>query len=352
MVDKQAIKEHWRELDATLEEWTGYRDSVQDELKEIINKTPPSIRNILRYHMGWENEKGCARKGKPGKFIRAILHLLSCRAVGGDAAQVLPSAAAIELVHNLSLIHDDIQDRSYERRGRPTVWKLWGKSQAINIGDFMFALAALALLKLRDNGIPSREIVYSFHLLTEACKELCEGQCLDIEFEDRIDITVEDYLNMIRKKTAALTAASASTGAYLGKGGEKIQYFHQFGEALGMAYQIRDDILGIWGMKERTGKSIEEDLRQRKKTLPVVYALRESKDKAELERLYSQRHIESKDVPVVVRILEQSGARDHAQDLVQQCCRRALAQLEASGVERNHHASLKRIIHSLAELNY
>jgi len=302
--------------------------------------------------MGWENEKGCAHQGKPGKFIRSILHLLSCQAVGGDTAQVLSSAAAVEFIHNLSLIHDDIQDRSHERRGRPTVWKLWGKTQAINIGDFMFALASLALLKLRDNGVPSEEVVHSFHLLAHACKELCEGQYLDVEFENRVDITVEDYLNMIRKKTAALIAASTSMGAYLGKGGEKVQYFYQVGEALGMAYQIRDDILGIWGRKESTGKSIQEDLRQRKKTLPVVYALRESKDKAKLERIYSQRRIDNRDVPIVVGILDQSGARNYAQNLVQQYCHRALEQLEASGVERNRQAPLKQITHFLAKRNY
>ena len=346
------MKEHSGEIDATLKEWTKYHDSVQDELKGIISRTPTSLRNILRYHMGWENEKGCARQGKSGKFVRSILHLLSCQAVGGDATQILPSAAAVEFVHNLSLIHDDIQDISHERRGRPTVWKLWGKSQAINIGDSVFALAALALVKLKGNGVPSKEIVHSFHLLATACKELCEGQYLDIEFENRVDITVEDYLNMIRKKTAALIAASTAMGAYLGKGGEKVQYFHQFGEALGMAYQIRDDILGIWGMKESTGKSIEEDLRQRKKTLPVVYALGESKDKAKLERLYSQRHIEGGDVAIVVGILDQSGARDHAQNLVQQCCRRALEQLEASGLGRDRQAPLKQITHFLAERNY
>jgi len=352
MISKQGIKEHLGELDAALKEWTGYRDSVQNELKEIINRTPPSLRNILRYHMGWENERGCAHQGKPGKFVRSILHLLSCRAVGGDTTQVLPSAAAVELVHNLSLIHDDIQDRSHERRGRPTVWKLWGKSQAINIGDFMFALASLALLKLQDNGVPSEKIVHSFYLLAEACKELCEGQYLDIEFENRVDITVEDYLNMIRKKTAALIAASTSMGAYLGKGEAKVQHFYQFGEALGMAYQIRDDTLGIWGMKENTGKSMEEDLRQRKKTLPVVYALRESKDKAKLKRLYLQGHIESKDIPIVMGILDRSGARDHAQNLVRQFCRQALEQLEASGVERNRQAPLTQIAHFLAERNY
>jgi geranylgeranyl diphosphate synthase type I len=351
MAGKQSIKEHLGELDATLSEWTECRDNVQNELKEVINGTPPPLRNILRYHMGWENDKGGARHGKPGKFIRSILHFLSCQAVGGDPAKVLPSAAALELVHNLSLIHDDIQDRSHRRRGRPTVWKLWGKSQAINIGDFMLALASLVLTKLKDNGVPSEEIVHSFDLLAKACRDLCEGQFLDIEFENRVDITVEDYLNMIGKKTAALTAVSTSMGAYLGKGGEKVQYFRRFGEALGMAYQIRDDILGIWGVKGSTGKSMAEDLRQKKKTLPVVYALRESKDKAKLRTLYSKRHIESEDIRVVVTILDQSGARDHSRNLVQEYCRRALEQLEASGAETDRQVPLKQLAHSLAGRN-
>lgn len=339
------------EFDVTLNAWTGYRDSVQAELKEIVNRTPVPLRSILRYHMGWEGRQGRVRQGKPGKFMRSILHLLSCQAVGGDTAQVLPSAAAVELIHNLSLIHDDIQDRSQRRRGRPTVWKLWGTSQAINIGDFMFALAALALLRLKDNGVPNEEIVHSFNLLAKACRELCEGQYLDIEFENKVDISIEDYLNMIRKKTAALTAASAAMGAYLGRGRERIQYFYRYGEALGMAYQIRDDILGIWGMKESTGKSIAEDLRQSKKTLPVVYALSETRHKAKLARLYSKGHIDSRDIPIVIRILNQSDARDHSQNLVQEFCRRALEQLEAAGLDRNYRAPLKQLAHSLAERN-
>jgi len=129
-------------------------------------------------------------------------------------------------------------------------------------------------------------------------------------------------------------------------------YFHQFGEALGMAYQIRDDILGIWGMKESTGKSVEEDIRQRKKTLPVVYALRESKDKVKLERLYSRRYIGGEDIPIVVGILDQSGARDYAQNLVEQYYRRALEWLEASGIARDRQSPLKDVAHFLVKRNY
>jgi geranylgeranyl diphosphate synthase type I len=352
MVDKQDIQRTRGELDTAPDQWTECRDRVRSELQQIINGTPPSLQSILRYHMAWENGRALPHRGKPGKFIRSTLHTLSCQAVGGDAARVLPSAAAIELIHNLSLVHDDIQDGSRERRGRSALWKLWGKPQAINVGDFMFALASLALLRLRDSGVPGEEVIHSFRLLTEACKELCEGQYLDIEFENRVDITEVDYLSMITKKTAALIAASTSTGAYLGKGRENVRYFHEFGEALGMAYQIRDDILGVWGTEESTGKPLEEDLRQRKKTLPVVCALRESRDKAKLERLYTQKYFDGGDVHLVVQILNQSGSREHAQDLVQRYCRRALEQLEAAGLATSQQAPLTELTHFLAERTY
>lgn len=352
MVDNQGINERLGELDVTLERWAPYRDSVQAELKEIINRISPSLQNIIRYHMGWADERGHPYQGKSSKYLRSLLLLLSCEVVAGDTAKILPAAAAVEFVHNASLVHDDIQDGSYERHGRPTIWSLWGKSQAINIGDLMFGLASLVLIKLKDNGVSSERIVYCVRLLSEACAELCEGQYLDIEYENQVDVTAEDYLSMVRKKTAALMAASTSLGAYLGKGEKQVLYFHQFGEALGMAYQIRDDVLGIWGRKESTGKPVEDDIRLRRKTLPVVYALNESGHKVKLERLYSQRYIGGEDVPVVVEILNQSGARDYAQNLAEQYYRRALERLEASGVEKNRQAPLKELARFFLERNY
>ena len=353
-MNSQSTNEHLGKLNAALKEWEGYRDSIEAELKEIISRGPASLLNIVQYHMGWRDEKGCPSQGKSGKFVRSTLCLLSCQAVGGSVDQILPAAAAVEFIHNFSLIHDDIQDGSYERHGQPTVWRLWGQSQAMNTGDLMFALASLALVKLQETEVLAEQIVHSFRLLAEACQELCEGQYLDIEYENRFDITIEDYLNMVRKKTAALIAVSTSLGAYLGQGGEKVLYFRQFGEALGMAYQISDDVLGIWGSNERTGKPVEEDIQQRKKTLPIVYALRnnDSRDKAELERLYSQERIEREDISTVVEILDRLGARDYAQNLAEQYYRRALERLEASGVEKERQAPLREIVYSLVERNY
>jgi geranylgeranyl diphosphate synthase type I len=293
--------------------------------------------------MGWQDEHGHSCSRESGKFIRSTLCLLSCQAVGGDTSQAMPAAAAVELIHNFSLIHDDIEDASYERHHRPTVWKLWGQSQAINAGDAMFTLAYLALLKLKEKGVADEKIASSAKMLSLACLELCEGQYLDVEYENRLDITIEDYLDMVVKKTAALFDVSTSLGAYLGSGDSKlVDFFRLFGKELGIAFQIYDDILGIWGMEESTGKSAG-DISQRKKTLPVVYALQNSDGKARkrLEKLYSQKSIEGEDITEVMKILDHLGTREYAKDLAERHYHKALAHLEATRLDTSSLAPLR-----------
>jgi geranylgeranyl diphosphate synthase type I len=293
--------------------------------------------------MGWRDEHGHSCSKESGKFIRSTLCLLSCQAVGSNTSQAIPAAAAIELIHNFSLIHDDIEDASYERHHRPTVWRLWGQSQAINAGDAMFTLAYLALLRLKGKGIADEKIANCAEMLSLACLELCEGQYLDVEYENRLDITVEDYLDVAAKKTAALFAVSNSLGAYVGSEDSKsVDLLHLFGKELGMAYQICDDILGIWGVKESTGKSAG-DILQRKKTLPVVYGLQSSDGEAtkRLKKLYSRKSIEGEDITEVKKILDHLGARDYAENLAEQYYCQALAQLEATGLDTSRQAPLK-----------
>jgi len=295
--------------------------------------------------MGWRDEHGHSCSKESGKFIRSSLCLLSCEAVRGDASQATPTAAAIELIHNFSLIHDDIEDASYERHHRPTVWKLWGQSQAINAGDAMFTLAYLALLRSKEKGIADEKIANCVGMLSLACLELCEGQYLDVEYENRPDITVEDYLDMAAKKTAALFAVSTSLGAYVG--GEDsglVDLFDLFGKELGIAYQICDDILGIWGARESTGKSAG-DILQRKKTLPVVYGLQSSdrEDAKRLKKLYSRKSIEGEDVGVVMDILDHLGARDYSENLAEQYYHEALAHLDATRLDISRQTPLRQI---------
>jgi geranylgeranyl diphosphate synthase type I len=327
------------------ESFTSYRDTVRVELKKVIDGCPSVLGNMLRYHMGWQDEHGHSCSRESGKFIRSTLCLLSCEAVGGDTSQSMPAAAAVELIHNFSLIHDDIEDASDERHHRPTVWKLWGQSQAINAGDAMFTLAYLALLKLKEKGITDEKVASSTKMLSLACLELCEGQYLDVAYENRLDVTTQDYLDMAVRKTAALFAVSTSLGAYLGSEDSRlVDFFHVFGKELGIAYQIYDDILGIWGMEESIGKSIS-DISQRKKTLPVVYALQNSEAEARkrLEKLYSQKSIEGKDITEVTDILAQLGARDYAENLVEQHYQKALAYLEATRLDIIRQVPLKEI---------
>ena len=336
------------------ESFTPYRDTVRVELKKVIDNYPQVLGNMLRYHMGWQDEHGHSCSRESGKFIRSTLFLLSCQVVGGDTSQVMPAAAAIELIHNFSLIHDDIEDASDERHHRPTVWKLWGQSQAINAGDAMFTLAYLALLKLKERGIADEKIAGSIRMLSLACLELCDGQYLDIEYANRLGITIEDYLDMAAKKTAALFAISTGLGAYLSSAdSNSVDFFHMFGKELGVAYQIYDDILGIWGTTEKTGKSVS-DISQRKKTLPVVYGLQNSKGKErkKLEKLYAKKSIEGEENMEIKEILEHLGAKNHAENLSQQYYHKALMHLEATGLNSTRLAPLKEIANFLLERDF
>ena len=337
------------------ESYTSCREKVEAELKRIIDNKSLSIYDMLKYHLGWQDVQGHPCGKSPGKFIRPTLCLLSCQAAGGDTSQILPAAASLELIHNFSLIHDDIEDASCERHNRPTVWKLWGQSQAINAGDAIFSLAYLALLKLRDNGVADKNILRSIQVLGEACLELCEGQYLDIAYENRLDVTIEDYLKMIAKKTSALIAAATSIGACLATDNEKIvSPLHEFGNNLGMAYQIHDDFLGIWGTEEKIGKSVKSDISRKKKTLPVIYGLENSsdKDKQRLEKLYSQEAIEGENIVEVVEILDRSGARNYVQKLKQQYYYQALAELEAAILDSFKQAPLREAAYFLVNRDY
>ena len=325
--------------------FVSYRKAVRAELRNIIESCPPALGSMLRYHMGWQDEHGYPCNRGSGKLIRPTLCLLSCQAVGGDTSQIMAAAAAVELIHNFSLIHDDIEDASYERHHRPTVWKLWGQSQAINAGDVMFTLAYLALLRLRENGIGDEKIASSVRMLSLACLELCEGQYMDVGYENRLDITVDDYLDMAARKTGALFALSTSLGAYLGAENSRLMNsFHLFGKELGVGYQIRDDMLGIWGKEDAIGKSAT-DIALKKKTLPVVYGLQRSRGNARkrLEILYSQTSIEGEDVGEVTKILEQLGARNYAENLAERYYGRALGHLESTGLDAPCLAPLEDI---------
>jgi geranylgeranyl diphosphate synthase type I len=256
---------------------------------------------MLAYHLGWSDG------GASGKRIRPLLCLLACTAAGGDWRQALPLAAAVELIHNFSLIHDDIQDNSPLRHGRATVWARWGAAQAINAGDAMFTLAFLAPHRLTELGVPAPVTLAAVEELTRTCLALTQGQYLDMAFEQRQRVSVAEYLAMIEKKTAVLIAASAHLGASLaGAEPHRAAAFHRFGLNLGLAFQLQDDLLGIWGDPAVTGKSAASDLEKRKKSLPVVYGLEHSE---EFAQAYAQPHAPGAPVAALAELLDRLGAR-------------------------------------------
>jgi geranylgeranyl diphosphate synthase type I len=309
-----------------------YLPGVEAELQDLLASAGPPYTdyyNMLHYHMGWLDTTLRPQTGRAGKRVRPVLCLLACEAAGGDVDQALPAAAGIEILHNFSLLHDDIEDNSDTRRGRPTVWKLWGRPQAINAGDGMFALAHLALARLPQRGVPAERALALLHVFDRTCLALTHGQHLDIRFEDRLDVTVDEYVTMIKNKTAALIATSAYMGAYLAGVAEKTAaYYRDFGYHLGLAFQIQDDILGIWGDADLTGKSTSSDIETRKKSLPVVYGLERS---PALRQVYADNEFRPDQVAWVQETLSELGARQMAEALAAEHNQNAVEALERSG---------------------
>ena len=308
---------------------------------------------MLHYHLGWaDQEQKPVRTNSSGKRLRPLLCLLSCQALGGDLHQAVPAACAIELIHNFSLVHDDIQDGSQTRRGRRTVWDIWGANHGINVGDGLFALAHLTMHRLADRGVsPDRQQAASL-VLDRACLALCEGQFFDMAFEDRPDVDLGEYLWMIRSKTAALLAAATQIGAVLATDdARRIEHFGQFGQNLGMAFQIQDDMLGAWGDEQVTGKSAASDIRDRKKTFPVVYALTQEHNgqaAQELAKLYGHpAPLNEADIQSVLGILDAVGARQQAEKTALSYYHQALQNLDQAVQAPSAQASLRELAASL-----
>ncbi|HKF76283.1 MAG TPA: polyprenyl synthetase family protein [Candidatus Dormibacteraeota bacterium] len=230
---------------------------------------PTSTTGLMAaYHMGWADRSGRPQEAAPGKLVRPSLCLWACQAAGSDPAVALPLAAAVEWVHNFTLIHDDIQDGDRERRHRETVWSIWGTAQGINAGD---ALHAVAFERLLAPGPRAARRLRAGRVLARAVRQVVEGQCLDLAFEGRLDVGPPAYLRMARAKTGALLGASIEAGALVGGSAAALaRRLHRAGELLGLAFQVRDDWLGIWGEPALTGKSRDCDLGRRKVTYPVV----------------------------------------------------------------------------------
>ncbi|TME50358.1 MAG: polyprenyl synthetase family protein [Chloroflexi bacterium] len=268
---------------------TRHLPEIEAALRRSSLPSRSHLGRMAAYHMGWTDADGAPRPSAGGKRIRPALAIWACEALGGPIECALPAAVAVELVHNFTLIHDDIQDGDTQRRHRPTVWSIWGAPQGINAGDGIFALALRTLL---TDGPRAELRMRAAHTLSAAVVEVVEGQCLDLSLEGSPALSQAAYLRLASAKTGALLGASLASGALLaGASTASVRRFEAAGRLLGLAFQIRDDWLGTWGDPELTGKAQDGDLRRRKLTYPVVaaYEVATSQQRRELRRRFSRR---------------------------------------------------------------
>ncbi|MGV9554494.1 family 2 encapsulin nanocompartment cargo protein polyprenyl transferase [Streptomyces sp. NPDC003401] len=321
--DPGALDGH--EAAVILEETRGH---VDPGLRAAIDSLPGPMRRIARYHFGWEHADGTPATGNAGKAIRPALVLAAAAALGGPAARTaaLPAAAAVELIHNFTLLHDDVMDRDTTRRHRPTAWTVFGDAAAVLAGD---ALQALALGRLAAHPHPASPAAVA--RLADCVIELCAGQHADTALEERgpAEVTLEEVLVMAEAKTGALLGCACALGAlYAGAAEEDVGALDAFGRQAGLAFQLIDDVIGIWGDPRHTGKPVGADLVARKKSLPVVAALGSGTPAAaELAELYASPREQGDDVERMTLAVERAGGREWAQEQAADRMARAMSEL-------------------------
>ena len=305
---------------------------------------------MFRYYMGWADRDGKPLSAAQGKALRPTLCLFACEAAGGTVQQAMPAAVAIELIHSFSLIHDDIQDMDETRHHRPTLWAVWGIPRALVAGNVLRIVADMTLGKLADRGVSDETAARVVQVLTDAYLSMIEGQYLDLSYEGRHDIHAPQYLDMIARKTGALIRCSTKLGAVIGSREEAtVDTLESYGQSLGVVFQIRDDVLGVWGEEETTGKPVGADIRRKKNSFPVVYAMSaaSAEDRRTLERVYSKEQPSDADVSEVLEVMERTGVKEQADILMSEHRDRALDALSGLEIEPTIRREAEDLVHFL-----
>ena len=280
-------------------------------LRESVDSLPDPLRLMAGYHFGWWDTGGSPTTGSTGKAVRAGLTLSAAAACGGAPADAVPAAVAVELMHNFTLVHDDVMDADPLRRGRPSIWRVWGATNAILLGDALHALATRAL----STGLPPARAAVAVARLASAAVEVCQGQYDDCAFETRESVGMDEYLAMAGGKTAALMGCACALGALCAGADEAtVSGMDTVGRELGMAFQFIDDVIGIWGDPAITGKLAGNDLARRKHSLPVLAALDSGTETAtELAGLYRpDRPMTETDITRATELVETAGGKQLA----------------------------------------
>jgi geranylgeranyl diphosphate synthase type I len=325
------------------------RDVVRKALHAAVERLDAETRTVVAYHLGWCDEVGNEIAANGGKAIRPGLTLLAAEAAGGGADCAVPGAVAVELVHNFSLVHDDLMDRDATRRHRPTVWALWGDATAVLAGDAMLSLAHEVLL---ESGSP--HAIAAGRVVSAATRELIRGQAADVGFERRNDVTLTECLNMVAGKTASLLGASAAVGGILaGAATPVVEALESYGTNIGIAFQLIDDVLGIWGEQDVTGKPVFSDLRSRKKSLPVTWAVENGGPLGDALAEWLARPGDPTDAELreAADLVDSAGAREWAFAEAQRRMTLAEQALDAAAIGEEYRRELVDLAHFIVERN-
>ncbi len=322
--------------DQTLSE---LRDIIQRKLQDLANKTrPESLYEPIRYALA-----------QPGKQLRPILLLLCNEAVGGSLEDAVDAAAAIEVIHTFTLVHDDIMDHDELRRGRQTVSRRWDENVAILAGDGLLVMGYERLAHL-----PPRHLPVLLRLYSRAILEVCEGQALDKAFELRDAISLPEYYEMIEKKTGRLFALACEAGAILGNGNPaQVTACKKFGAALGRAFQLQDDLLDVIGDEQTLGKDVGSDLEEGKKTFLLTHARMHAnpQQRQELDTLCSQHPLHEAAIREIIQLFDELGTLAAAQHEIDACLTIASSQLGFLP-SSNARQNLAQLLLKLARRNH
>lgn len=310
---------------------------TEPALKRAIATLQPELADMANYHFGWSDENGHQLPNGGGKGVRPALAVLSAEAVSAPGSQATAGAVAVELVHNFSLLHDDIIDNDRHRRHRLTVWALYGQGEAIILGDALHSLAFEVLLDEKVTGA-----AHAATLLAQATSAMIAGQICDMSFNQRLDVTPRECLDMEANKTGALLGYAACVGAVLAGADSRITAgLQKYGQQLGLAFQAADDLLGIWGDPEVTGKPAGNDLRERKKSMPVAYALAQGTPESEqLAQLLGQDSLDDAQVQLAAELVDQAGGRSWARQTASDCLQESLGSLQPLDLQADAEAEL------------
>lgn len=320
---------------------TKYNEDLQLSLRGILDFYKVEdlpVYDMLNYCFGWQDILGNDLKGETGKGLRPSLCLFAAEALGGSYNEAIRSAISLELIHNFSLIHDEIQDFDEFRHHRPTLWAVWGFEKALIAGDVLRVIADKSIEFFENNSNEEANIDFNLQsectkLLTDACLEMIEGQYLDITFENQIDVEMSQYMNMISKKTGALIRCSLNLGALIGTKDRKVvNIFKKAGTDLGYGFQIRDDILGIWGTENSTGKPVGADIKRKKKSIPILHAINTSSDKSRevLENIFKKEELLDDDIFTVLSIMDDTKSLDYSENLANEYCDKSIEHIASA----------------------